>query len=103
MEWRLFGQISKWILITFVGIVTILAGLEFCDRFLNVDTDIIIDALATRIPLFILGICCLIGATMAFEAVTPGNYLSVIRDDPKACSYLMGAFLLAVALVIAYV
>lgn len=60
-------------------------------------------ALLTRLSAFLLSLICLLGATLAFERITPHNYLHIISEDPKACAILLSSFIAAVAFVIAWI
>jgi hypothetical protein len=91
-----------WVLLVgMLGIAVFLAGVLFLyseDVF-----HVILQAVATRIPIFLLSIFSLLGAILAFERVTPHNYLDIISEDPMACAIVISVFIASVSLVIAYV
>lgn len=104
MERNLLQQVGKWIVVNISGFLLIALMLIVSSSYVGEDThDNILTSLSIRVPLIIMGISLLLGGIMAFEWVSPENYLSRISENPIACSIIMSVYVLSVALVISYV
>ncbi|MGC8604889.1 MAG: DUF350 domain-containing protein [Desulfomonilaceae bacterium] len=44
----------------------------------------------------------LTGLMLAVDFVTPGNWMETIRNDPKACSYVMAAVILVIGAILCW-
>jgi hypothetical protein len=93
-----------WLFVVFLGVLGIAAAMSLIWVLISEESFYVtLQAITTRIPAFMLSIISLLGAVLAFERITPHNYLDIVSQSPIACSILMSSFIISVAMVIAWV
>lgn len=97
-------EATHWLLVVFLGVLGIVASMFLIWILISEESFYVtLQAITTRIPAFMLSIISLLGAVLAFERITPHNYLDIVSQSPTACSILMSSFIISVAMVIAWV
>ena len=95
-------QLVSWVVIGLVCFAIISGMIIIAPDILPVDdSHALLRSIVLSVPLAVIGIVLLLGAMVAFEFVTPTNYLTTIGEHPIASAILMSAFMFSIAFIIA--
>lgn len=97
-------QTMHWIWMALGGIVSFAVILTLVYFLYSpVTFGILLKAALSRIPAFIVAIFSLLASVLAFEKVAPHDFLKTISTQPWPAAFLLGMYVMGVALIIAYV
>jgi hypothetical protein len=103
-EQQLEKEVVHWLYVVLYGVLGIAFFLGLIWAIISeAQCYVILEALLNRVPAFLLSIISLLGAALAFERISPRNYLAKIASDSMACAVVISSFMISVALVIAWV
>ena len=95
-------QFVAWVVIGFVAFSIICGMVLIAPNILPVDdSHALLRSIVLSVPLAVIGIVLLLGAMIAFEFVTPTNYMSKVAEHPIAAAIFMSAFVFSIAFIIA--
>ncbi|MDA8408149.1 MAG: hypothetical protein M0T73_14990 [Deltaproteobacteria bacterium] len=89
-------------LIAALGMVIMLTVSLLSPLIMGDDPYVLLRYTIIRLTAAIMAAPFLTGLMLAVDFVTPGNWMESIRNDPKACSYVMASVVLVIGAILCW-
>lgn len=97
-----FFHVCILALIAALGMIIMLAVSLLSPLIMGDDPYALLRYTIIRLTAAIIAAPFLTGLMLAVDFVTPGNWMESIRNDPKACSYVMASVVLVIGAILCW-